>query len=229
MIARRSTNPTYNGSNGLGLFAPADVGGIFSRSDSAGWVDAVPAPGPVAALPPVPLPDMLQQAADAETIFKDYGGRSLATPDSHTYNLSAPWIDKPDGFESFLPLVAIPTPATDGLDHVIFQFTVPAGWDGLIKRIANYYSGPGIFSNLGALTWRVLRNAQPVRNFDNLQLFYGNWSANGGVIPMEFDGIQIRSGDVVAMVVNHAVNSALPVGGTSVVGFLGGYLYPKES
>jgi hypothetical protein len=227
MMTRRSTNPAYVPSGGLGLFAPADVGGIFSRSDSAGWIDPATPVAPPA--PPAPLPDMLTQAAEQELVFKDYGGRSLATPDSHTYNLSAPWIDKPDGFESFLPLVAIPTPATDGLDHVILQFTVPAGWDGLIRRIANYYTGPGMFSNIGALTWRVLRNGQPVRNFDALQLFYGAFGANGSLMPMEFDGIQVRSGDVVAMVVNHSVNSALPVGGTFVLGFLGGYLYPKEA
>ena len=47
------------------------------------------------------------------------------------------WLDEPPGSVPFDEQAAIPVPPADGLDHVVLTFTVPVGFDGVIKWISN--------------------------------------------------------------------------------------------
>jgi hypothetical protein len=168
-------------------------------------------------------------AADAETFFRSHGGRTLAAPDVPQYESKAPWIDPPSGFEAFYSPGIIATPAANGADTTALSFRVPTGYDGVIRRIANLYTGPGFVAGSGNLVWRILRNGQAIRNFDNMQFSLGTYSSTGGsILPAEMDGIRMFADDVITFIVNHAATSPLPVAGTQIVVLLGGWIYPKS-
>lgn len=138
-----------------------------------------------------------------------------------TQNLmSPPWVTPPDGFKGFDYAQAIATPAFGAGDTVILSFTVPLGMDGIIKRLSNGYTGPGFVDGSGNLIWRILVDGQAVQGYDAIVVRLGAVDQ-----PTLIDGVQIRSGQLVSLVVNNAT-AVLPVAGTQVTGRLGGYFYP---
>jgi hypothetical protein len=133
---------------------------------------------------------------------------------------SYPWIFPPSGFQAFDTPGYIPMPAMGSGDVAIVSFTVPTGWDGVIKRFSANQTGPGFVQGSGALIFRVTVNGQAVRGYDTLLTELGSIQT-----PRVTDGILISAGDVVELVINNA--SYAGIGAAFVVATLAGYFWPN--
>lgn len=124
---------------------------------------------------------------------------------------------EPFEFASYVAIPAI------GATANVVQFQVPAGRNGMIKRIANVFVGGGFQEGQGNIFWQILLDAttgQVAPNFDRIVASLGSVAA-----PSVVDGIRIREGQLVTLLVN---NVAVVVAGQLIGGRLGGYFYPKE-
>ncbi len=177
--------------------------------------------------------DPAAEAAQIEQYFRAYGGVSLAnqatSPVTSSTGGRSPLIEPPLGAQSYEQPGVIATPAVDGADHVIVSIAIPPNWDGVLKRIANIYSGPGLsFSTAGpgSMVWRLERNGVPIKTYENITFTFGSVGSNASVVPYDLAaGIPLYSGDVIALVCQ---NFSLPTPGTQVIGFLGGWFYPRQ-
>jgi len=118
-------------------------------------------------------------------------------------------------------VASIALPANNGLDTTVLSYRVPAGWDGIIVSLVNYWTGTGFVDGSGNLTWRLLINEYYVKGYGNVRFTYGSLQNR---YPLEGAYFPIRQGDLITYQVNHAVASGLTTGNI-VVGF-GGYTYP---
>src|SRR5690348_10154197 len=87
----------------------------------------------------------------------------------------------------------IATPAI-GVSGVVVQFTVPEGFHGVIKRVANVYVGAGWEEGSGDLVWQIQANAGVIRNYDNIVASLGAVNA-----PSEVAGILIFEQQLVTL------------------------------
>lgn len=224
----------FRGVRGLGAFSPADVKTRLlpwangPATDSGNVQLSGNGTAPPSTSPVTNWRDMVSQAAMAETLFKSYGGKALSNPLASTYDIGPPWIDPPAGHRDINNPGIIATPNNSGTDVVVQTYIFPPGWDGVITEIANFYTGPGFLLGSGYLIWRILRNGQAIKNFDSIQVAFGTYTQGGGLQTHKLAaGIRGFSGDVVQYVVNHSTASTLPIGGTNIITFLKGWLYPK--
>ena len=135
--------------------------------------------------------------------------------------INAPWIVQPSGFVSFDQPGIIATPAANGVENNVITINVPLGFDGVIKKLSNEYTGGGFVEGSGDLIWRIYRNNTPVRNYDNITVQLGGLRSNRDIA-----GIRIYSGQQIRFTVTHDPASGLAVAGTSVICFLSGWFYP---
>jgi hypothetical protein len=154
----------------------------------------------------------LSVAASAPGQFTSNAART-----SHSALL--PWVTPPPGYQAFDTPGSIPLPVIGSGDSAVVQFTVPRGWDGVIKRLSANQTAPGFIQGSGQLIWRVTRNGQAIRGYDNITTELGSVAT-----PRESDGILIYENDLVQLVVN---NASLGGGSAFVTGSLAGYFWPK--
>lgn len=121
----------------------------------------------------------------------------------------------PDGI-AFDYAAYIATPAI-GANGVVVTFTVPEGFNGVIKRIGNVYVGAGFVDGSGALVWQIVENSGVVRNYDNIVASLG--AVNN---PSEVAGILVKEQEVIELVVS---NVSLAAGATQIGGRLSGWFY----
>lgn len=136
--------------------------------------------------------------------------------------MSYPWIEPPPGFQAFDTHQQIATPAV-GVDTEVLRLTVADGYDGVIRRLSNNYTGPNFVQGSGQILWRLLIDQMVVKNYGRITIEMGSpqW-------PRETDGILLRSGQVVRYVVN--VSDPVLAGSASgIICSLGGYFWPKEA
>jgi hypothetical protein len=140
--------------------------------------------------------------------------------------ITAPWIAMPDGGFPFNTIGTINTPVMSPGTWVdvigvatIPSFVVPNGHDGVIKDIYNSYNGGGFIQGSGALIWRILRNGQAVRGYDNILSFLGATEVTGRT------QIRFGSGDVTQFQVQNVSQGG---GGTQITCYFGGWFYPKK-
>lgn len=213
----------------LGLILPADVPARLKP-----WTDD----GASQYQGQTPAPDNAQllrnKAARFESLFKSIGGKAAVAPDAIGYDSTrAPWIEAPDGYQPFMFQGIIATPAANNTDTLVMSLfngqPVPQGWDGVITQIANFYTGAGFVAGSGQLTWRITQNGQPFKTFDSIQVGWGTFTQQGGVAPFTLPvPLRIFSGDVIKYIVNVSNVNPLPIAGTSIIVYLGGYIYPKR-
>lgn len=159
-----------------------------------------------------------------QNLAKTLGKVSNLVPGKHSDRanpLTAPWIAMGDGGFPLANPAVIPTPAiTGGPPYTwtdILNYSIPNGFDGVIKRIAHNYNGAGFVQGSGTLIWRMLINSQAVRNYDNILVYYGD-NVTGYT-----DGIRLRSGDIFQYQVT---NVGLAGAATQIFAFTGGWYYP---
>lgn len=203
----------------LGKYIPADVIARLKASQRLGhplWGPNVPVRGQLRAH------DLTQQilryaeqAATCESTAKVTAAtvEKLAQP---------PWVVPPDGFESFDFAHAIETPENDGQVYDILTFQVPAGYDGIIRRLSHCYTGGGFAPGAGDLVWRIAIDGRPVRNYDAITIQFGDETHQ-----RQIDGIRIYDGQLVAYQVIHSPSSTLPREGTYIIASMAGWFYPR--
>ncbi len=132
-----------------------------------------------------------------------------------------PWIQPPVGFSSFDQQGVVAMPAAPNGVATILTFTVPSGYDGVIKRLSHNATGGGFVQGSGDLSWMITLDGRPVKNYSNMLTELGTTQ-----IPRFTDGIQIYSNQVVSYIITHIANVALA--GSSIA-TLAGYYYPRQS
>ena len=130
------------------------------------------------------------------------------------------WIDPTTNKPASVVVPAI------GATAVLTSFTVPQNRSGRIWKIAN---GTGIGGGIanwvngsGSLTWQILRNGSPFKNFPLIATLVGLVEQGGSELSA---GLPLRANDNIALVVT---NNSLPPAGQILVGLLGGYYYPAK-
>jgi hypothetical protein len=145
-------------------------------------------------------------------------------PEWNVNRLPVPFARPNDGQSfDFGGSIAIP-PEGDGLFHVVFQFTVPQGKNGIIQRIANVINGGSFVDFSGSLIWQIAQNLNSpggnliVPNYNNIRASYG-----AVAFPSEIAGIPIKENQVIALLVQ---NVNILVAGQTIAGRFGGFFYP---
>ena len=128
-----------------------------------------------------------------------------------------PWLDEPSGSEPFDAQNNIALPAI-GASATVLSYTVPIGFDGVVKALSNNLTVCGFTEGDGSIIWRLFINGRAVRNFSNILVEKGTIQ-----IPRPISPLRLFSGDQISWIV-YNISSAL-VGGT--VCSLSGYIYPS--
>jgi hypothetical protein len=160
------------------------------------------------------------EAAVHNTLFRARSKPPGARPH---YDVKPPWVDPPEDAEPFDFSGIIATPAA-GTSAAALTVRVPNGYSGVIRRLSHNYTGGGFVPGSGDLTWRILVDGRAVKNYDAINVEFGNPNS-----PRECFGIRLRSGQTVTYQVAHDAASGLPVLGTSIVVFLTGYFWPERA
>jgi hypothetical protein len=136
------------------------------------------------------------------------------------YQPLAPWVQMPADGEPIDPITFVALGA-QGTTTTILDFIVPAGRDGVIELFGNVIFGAGWVEGTGDLIWRILRNGEAVRNYEDIRASLGNVSN-----PVRI-GIRIYEGDQIQVI---AINAPAPAGilGNPIVSArMHGWFYPK--
>lgn len=132
--------------------------------------------------------------------------------------------DLPNGARVFNESGAIALPAADTDDHIIFQFRIPQGYDGIILGQYHDYTESMTDGN-GDIAWRIKCSGRFLTDCGNMFTRIGN---SQQVAPI-FGGIWVEPLNLIQYLVS-APNSgsSLPLPGTGfVLAGLHGYLIPR--
>jgi len=133
-----------------------------------------------------------------------------------------PFNTPPEGNVPMNELGSVAGQGTAASTPILLSFTVPDGWDGLIRWLIIQYTGTNFVNNSGNLIWALRVNGLYIKGYHNLRSQFSGTS-NG----LEIDpGIQIKSGNLVEIIVT--VDPAfVPEGGSELIAGVSGYLYPN--
>lgn len=140
-----------------------------------------------------------------------------------------PRLGMPQGGIVFQPVFAIDTalvsggPPYNGVDTVIGTFVVQIGYDGVINRFANSFTGTGFVDFSGNIIWKVKVGQRFARDLGNVVNQIGTYSASfaqpGSYIPLV-------SGVTVLLIAN--IPNGSPVLGGKVTAGINGWTYPRR-
>lgn len=137
----------------------------------------------------------------------------------------APWVEMPPEGERLQKGGSIPLPADDGLDHQIFEFTLPVGWDGVFANIMFQYTGVGFVEGSGDITWRLKVGNRYIPDFSAVQ-----FSLSDLKFPYELVGgyVRLLSLQRVQFFVNILVGASARLAGGRINAAGAGWQYPKR-
>lgn len=152
-------------------------------------------------------------------------------PDDHAHGGRPdlpPWIYPPTNFENVDKINYALVPAI-GSQATIISYTVPAGRNGIINKVACNFVGGGWVEGTGDIIWRILIDGTPppgATDYDSILASLG-----GPAQPTGIAGFRFFENQILALVVFN--NPAGPNGGVVVAGQrcggrLTGYNYPRE-
>lgn len=110
-----------------------------------------------------------------------------------------------------------------GTETPIFTFTVPRGFNGVLKTIGNAFIGGGFTDGSGSIVWRILQNNQAVRGKENILNSLGSVAQPSLIGGGGF--IRILENDIIAFTV---LNVSIVVAAQIIAGRLSGWFYPKD-
>lgn len=87
--------------------------------------------------------------------------------------LKAPWIEMPPEGERLQKFGSAVLPF-DGLDHVLVDFTMPIGWDGVGTNIMFTCTDANFVQGSGDVTWRLKVGERFIPDFSNTQFSLNN-------------------------------------------------------
>jgi hypothetical protein len=134
-----------------------------------------------------------------------------------------PWEAAPPGAQPFDIQGILTTPALGTVDAVVLTYTIPFGWDAVIRGISNRYTGPGFSEGGGDLIWRIYVNRAAAKNYDNIRVTFGTGDQNRKV---DGNGIRVFGTEVVEYTVSVDAAAAIPIAGTRIIVGISGYEYP---
>lgn len=165
-----------------------------------------------------------QSLSELALLHQSYvrGLENLATQaqtENENLVVKRPWIDEPAGSVPFDEQDGIALPIV-GVTATVLSFTVPTGFDGVIKFLSNNVNFGGFDQFSGDIIWRLLINKRPVRNFNNVRAEKGTIFQGREISP-----IRLYSKNLVEWEVEHVANGALA--GQTICSFTG-YVYPSK-
>lgn len=163
---------------------------------------------------------------DLAALTKLYAGSrgklSNPTPVQTDQKSNYPWGPYPIGHIPYDVIGAIQIPVV-GSGDVIVPFSpslvVPPGADGVIVSYSLNFQGGGFDQGSGDIVWKILRNNQPIRNFDFITTERGSLQS-----PRTINNVRIYSTDILSITVNHVSNPGL---NGQITAALTGYFYPQ--
>lgn len=141
----------------------------------------------------------------------------LGMPANPAWTSRRVWLDEPTGSVSFDEQADIPLSGVAGTTQTILTVVVPAGFDGIIKWIANVILGGPFIP--GSITWSIKVNNRPFRNFGTITVEKGTLAQGREVSPIRIFSQQIITYEVTEV-----------IGGLtgSTVASLTGYYFPNK-
>ena len=133
------------------------------------------------------------------------------------------WKEEPPGSISFNEKgFAVLPAAVPGTATAVLSFTVPRGFDGIIKWVTNTIMNPVPPFVPGDLIWSINADGRPLRNYGNIQQQNGTVAQGAEVSPL-----RIFSGQLITFTVQANSTGGGELAGQTVVG-LSGYYYPSR-
>lgn len=155
--------------------------------------------------------------------LKQDGGLQVLCCPGLQYDID-PWVEQPDTGQKFEFIFTLSPPNApgSGTEQQIGSFTVPVGYDGVIRSAVFAYNDTAYTPIAGPVTWRLKRNLVWVPNVG------GNTALGSLNFPYDVGMIKLISQQVVSAWVN--INTAFTPaqGGVSqlVIGLFG-WFYPR--
>jgi len=124
----------------------------------------------------------------------------------------SPYANMPPGGREIQQIAALSFSSLvqDGSNNTVLTFTAPSGYDGVITKVVNFFTGTGFVEGSGGIVWRVKIGNSYARNLGAINFTYGSLQ-DPFVIPGV--GIPIVSGQTLTYQVS--VPAASPVGGVN--------------
>jgi hypothetical protein len=138
------------------------------------------------------------------------------------------WLFPPSQWENIDQINYALLPAI-GSQVTIISYTVPAGRNGVINKVANNFVGGGWVEGTGDVLWRILVDGTPPPGATNYDAILA--SLGSPAIPTSIAGFRVFENQVITLVGFN--NPAGPGGGVVVAGQrlggrLLGHLFPRE-
>lgn len=139
----------------------------------------------------------------------------------------------PGGSIAFNPSGQLILPSTVSGDNVIFQFSVPVGYDGiLLGQFHQYYQDPvggltppPFIEGSGDIVWRISATGRFVKDCGAMVVSLGSYRSQSPIA----GGIQLRSQDLVQYIVNVPnVTGGLSPGQGQIAAGVHGYFWPMK-
>jgi|SRR5579864_8774543 len=133
------------------------------------------------------------------------------------------WVDPPDQWENLDLSSYVALPAQAAQTNII-KFQIPVGHNGVIKKVANNFVGPGFVEGTGAIVWQILVDGAPppgATSYDNILDSLGAVSN-----PTEIAGFRVYENQTLTVVVKNI--GVVPQAGQASGARLIGWLYPRE-
>jgi len=146
-------------------------------------------------------------------------------PGYQGFAYSPPWIYPPANFESRDLVGTLATPALGAGNQVVLAYTVPFGFDGVLRRLSHNYTGGNLTDGSGGIVWQLLIDGRAVAGYDHMIVQFGS-TAN----PRPIDGIRIYQNQLVQYMVNVVGGGGfIPAGGSFISCSFSGWIYPRMS
>lgn len=133
-----------------------------------------------------------------------------------------PFNTPPEGNQPMNELGSVLGQGTANTTPILLSFTIPDGWDGLIKWIILQYTGTNFINNSGSLTWALRVNGLYIKGYHNIKSQFSGTSNGLEINP----GIVVKSGNLVEIICSVS-NVFVPEGGSELIGGVSGYIYPN--
>jgi hypothetical protein len=138
------------------------------------------------------------------------------------------WIDPPTNWENIDQIAYALLPAI-GATVTIISFTVPAGRNGVVNKVACNFVGGGWVEGSGDVIWKILIDGTPPAGANSYNSIVA--SLGSPASPVEISGFRIFENQVLTLVAFNnpgGPNGGIVVAGQRVGARLLGHLYPRE-
>lgn len=133
-----------------------------------------------------------------------------------------PFNTPPEGNVPLQGIDSVAGAGTAGSSPIILAFTVPNGWDGLLKWIINQYTGTNFVNNSGNLEWALRINGLYIQGYNHIRSQFTGTTNGTEIDP----GIPIKSTQLVEIICT-VDPTFVPDGGSELIAGVSGYIYPN--